>query len=86
MTGFQVRIPAASCRLHALRRHECIGVREALHANRCQRQLFPAPQVSALAIEPISSGTWLVVDGEKVPYTRLYAQVHAGLCNVLVAP
>jgi hypothetical protein len=43
-------------------------------------------QVSALALEPISSGTWLVVDGEKVPYTRLHAQVHAGLCKVLVAP
>lgn len=36
-------------------------------------------------MEPVSSDTWMVVDGEKVPYTRLYAQVHPGLCRVLVA-
>jgi hypothetical protein len=36
------------------------------------RLLLIALQVSALALEPISSGTWLVLDGEKVPYTRLY--------------
>lgn len=56
-----------------------------MHPGGHQRLLFTRLQVSALAVEPISSGTWLVVDGEKVPYTRLYAQVHAGLCNVLVA-
>lgn len=43
-------------------------------------------QVTALAMEPVSTGTWMVVDGEKVPNTRLYAQVHPGLCTVLVAP
>lgn len=42
-------------------------------------------QAAALAMEPISNETWMVVDGETVPFTRLYAQVHPGLCTVLVA-
>ena len=82
MTTFQVHKSAAACCGYA-RRPESIG--KAPHPSVVQWLLPTAAQVSALAVEPISSGTWLVVDGEKVPYTRLYAQVHAGLCNVLVA-
>jgi hypothetical protein len=32
------------------------------------------------------AGTWLVVDGEVVPYTTLFMEVHPSLCSVLVAP
>ncbi len=32
-------------------------------------------QARALVVEPVSSATWLVVDGEVVPFTRLSAQV-----------
>ena len=31
------------------------------------------------------AGTWLVVDGEDIPYKRVYVEVHSKLCNVLVA-
>eukprot|EP00887_Chlorella_sp_A99_P004943 scaffold4.g4943.t1 len=43
-------------------------------------------RVAALAIEPLSSGTWLVVDGEVVPFRTLYAEVHPGLCCCITAP
>ena len=32
------------------------------------------------------AGTWLLLDGEEVPYERIYAEVHPGLCSVVVAP
>jgi hypothetical protein len=32
------------------------------------------------------AGTWLVVDGEEVPYTHLFMEVHEQLCSVIVAP
>lgn len=32
------------------------------------------------------AGTWLVVDGEVVPFCTLFAEVHPGLCQVLAAP
>lgn len=31
------------------------------------------------------AGTWLVLDGEAIPYKRIYAEVHKGLCRVVVA-
>lgn len=31
------------------------------------------------------AGTWLVLDGEAIPYKRTYAEVHRSLCKVIVA-
>ena len=31
------------------------------------------------------AGTWLVLDGEEIPCQRVYAEVHKGLCRVVVA-
>ena len=31
------------------------------------------------------AGTWLVLDGEAIPYKRTYAEVHKSLCKVIVA-
>ncbi len=31
------------------------------------------------------AGTWLVLDGETIPYERVYAEVHKSLCTVIVA-
>ncbi len=31
------------------------------------------------------AGTWLVLDGETIPYERVYAEVHKSLCRVIVA-
>ena len=42
-------------------------------------------QVVALVLEPLGSGTWLCVDGELVPFERIYAECHPGLCNVICA-
>ncbi|KAL3160513.1 hypothetical protein ABBQ32_010818 [Trebouxia sp. C0010 RCD-2024] len=42
-------------------------------------------KVAALILEPISTGTWLVLDGEAIPYKRTYAEVHRSLCKVIVA-
>jgi hypothetical protein len=47
--------------------------------------LRPCHQVSALALEPMGTGTWLCVDGEVVPFERIYAEVHRGLCSVICA-
>ena len=33
------------------------------------------PQARAIVVEPVSRATWLVVDGEVVPFTRLSAEV-----------
>ena len=30
-------------------------------------------------------GSWLVLDGEAIAYERVYAEVHRGLCRVIVA-
>lgn len=43
-------------------------------------------KAEAVLLEPVSKETWLVVDGEVVPFTRLALQVHPGLCTVFVAP
>lgn len=44
---------------------------------------MPAPAgISA----PPCAGTWLVVDGEEVPYTPLFMEVHPSLCCTIVAP
>lgn len=32
------------------------------------------------------AGTWLVMDGEVLPYERMFAELHPGLCKVIVAP
>lgn len=42
-------------------------------------------KVVAMVLEPTGDGTWLVVDGEVIPYQRLFAEVHPSLCNVLIA-
>lgn len=34
---------------------------------------------------PMYAGTWLVLDGEAIPYKRIYAEVHKSLCRVIVA-
>ncbi|CAL5222109.1 g4421 [Coccomyxa viridis] len=39
----------------------------------------------AMIIEPYSEGTSLVVDGEAIPYKRVYLEVHPSLCSVIVA-
>lgn len=39
----------------------------------------------ALWLEPKGQGTWLVVDGEQVPHRPVYAEVHPGLCRVIVS-
>ena len=41
---------------------------------------FPLPSC------PLSTGTWLVVDGEAMPYVPLYLEVHPSLCRAIVAP
>ena len=33
----------------------------------------------------MSAGTSLVVDGEAIPYKRVYVEVHPSLCNAIVA-
>ncbi|KAI3428489.1 hypothetical protein D9Q98_007314 [Chlorella vulgaris] len=43
-------------------------------------------RVAAMALEPQSTGTWLVVDGEVVPFKQLFMEVHPSLCNAVVAP
>ncbi|KAL0044874.1 hypothetical protein WJX82_000765 [Trebouxia sp. C0006] len=47
--------------------------------------LVQCKKVCALVLEPISTGTWLVLDGETIPYERVYAEVHKSLCTVIVA-
>ncbi|KAL4439225.1 hypothetical protein ABPG77_004127 [Micractinium sp. CCAP 211/92] len=42
--------------------------------------------VTAMTLEPRSTGTWLVVDGEEVPFTPLFMEVHPSLCCTIVAP
>ncbi|CAL8465366.1 g4902 [Coccomyxa elongata] len=42
-------------------------------------------KVVALIIEPLSPGTWLVVDGEDIDYRRVFVEVHPKLCSVIVA-
>lgn len=32
-----------------------------------------------------TAGTSLVVDGEAIPYKRVYVEVHPSLCNAIVA-
>ena len=49
-------------------------------SSKCWRMLSCAMTNVALA------GTWLLLDGEEVPYERIYAEVHPGLCSVVVAP
>ena len=34
----------------------------------------------------VGAGTWLLLDGEEIAYERIYAEVHKGLCSVIVAP
>lgn len=43
-------------------------------------------RVAAMALEPQSTGTWLVVDGEVVPFSPLFMEVHPSLCSALVVP
>lgn len=31
------------------------------------------------------AGSWLTLDGEAIAYERIYAEVHRGLCRVIVA-
>ncbi|KAL0029421.1 hypothetical protein WJX77_006321 [Trebouxia sp. C0004] len=47
--------------------------------------LVHCKKVCALVLQPISTGTWLVLDGETIPYERVYAEVHKSLCRVIVA-
>lgn len=47
--------------------------------------LVQCKKVDALVLEPVSTGTWLVLDGEAIPFQRVYAEVHPALCRVLVA-
>jgi sphingosine kinase len=42
--------------------------------------------VRALVLEPLESGTTVMLDGEVVPFQPLYVEVHPGLCTVVVAP
>ncbi|KAK9805531.1 hypothetical protein WJX72_003548 [[Myrmecia] bisecta] len=42
-------------------------------------------KVVAMVLEPVSKDTWLVLDGEVIPSERIFAEVHRGLCRVLVA-
>lgn len=32
------------------------------------------------------AGTWIVMDGEVLPYERVFAELHPGICRVVVAP
>jgi hypothetical protein len=34
----------------------------------------------------VPAGTWLVVDGEVVPFKQLFMEVHPSLCTAVVAP
>lgn len=44
-------------------------------------------RAAALRIEPRAlKKTWLVVDGEAMPHSLMYAEVHPGLCSVICAP
>ena len=52
----------------------------------CERCLSLALQVLALMVEPLDSGTWMMVDGEVVQNQPIYVDVHPGLARVLVAP
>ena len=38
-----------------------------------------------LRISSACSGTWLVMDGEVLPYERVFAELHPGLCSIMVA-
>ncbi len=62
-------------------------MQSACHSARVLRAPSSAclPQVSALALEPMGSHTWLCVDGEVVPFERIYAEVHRGMCCVICA-
>eukprot|EP00798_Chlamydomonas_sp_ICE-L_P017204 gene17204-23525_t len=43
-------------------------------------------RVRAMVLQPLCEDTYMVLDGERVPITPLYLEVHPGLCNILVAP
>ncbi|PSC69971.1 Sphingosine kinase 1 [Micractinium conductrix] len=43
-------------------------------------------RVAAMTLEPLSTGTWIVVDGEAMPFTPLFMEVHPQLCRTIVAP
>lgn len=43
-------------------------------------------QLNLLSSSHLIAGTWLVVDGEEVPFTPLCLEVHPRLCSVIVAP
>ena len=45
-------------------------------------------RLRAVWVEPNAraGSTWLVVDGEAMPHRPMYAEIHPGLCRVLVAP
>ena len=45
-----------------------------------------AEQVVAMVLEPLGTGTWLCVDGEVLPFERIYAECHRGLMRVITAP
>lgn len=44
----------------------------------------PLYTVQALVFRPMSSGTWLVVDGEVIPFEPVVAEVLPGVCFLLV--
>ena len=39
-----------------------------------------------MVVEPLCEDTYMVLDGEQVPITPLWIEVHPGLCSVLVSP
>jgi len=45
----------------------------------------PTPGDPSVMYNP-GVGTWLVMDGEVLPYERIFAELHPGLGNLIVAP
>ena len=48
--------------------------------------LLHASQVKAMLLEPLCEDTYLAVDGESVPLSPVYVEVHPSLCSVCVSP
>eukprot|EP00891_Asterochloris_glomerata_P009476 jgi/Astpho2/9476/Aster-01729 len=64
------------------------GLRILLAAEKGKHMQLPVvshQKVAAMIFEPASQDTWLVLDGEVIPADKIFAEVHRGLCTVIVA-
>jgi len=55
----------------------------------CWQGLIVSVLLIKLLVAPrllVDAGTWLVMDGEVLPYVRTFAELHPGLGRLIVAP